>query len=305
MRFLRGLECFYLHISPKSKNKREIFFNKMSDLVSVKEETEIEVIVNNESLFLNNIKQEAEVQFELILPEHKINENISPEPVAKDEAGDKHKCDNCEEIFEFQSDLLLHKISHSIKTKSDLKSSDPDVKETEKTNFKCSFCFKKFKTKKDLAKHVWAHKNKKRYHCKHCTRSFTKRIPFEEHSLIHSTNDSRPFKCDICPKDYCTKTVLKEHILLTHSTHRIFSCDQCNYKTQTNSSLYQHKRAHQKLFSCSQCDRTFSTNYLLTEHTRKHQNLNEHSCSFCERSFSTRQNLRDHIRYIHGEIFKI
>ena len=64
-------------------------------------------------------------------------------------------------------------------------------------------------------------------------------------------------RCELCNEFFATKGGLTRHTLREHKGHKIFMCDTCGKKFQTDKTLEVHKRVvHDmiKPFVCLQCD---------------------------------------------------
>lgn len=156
--------------------------------------------MNNEKddiLFLQNIKQEPEVNFVLLLPpatyEHDEETLRSRKTLRNRE---KTKIDKIQK---------LHKV-------------------------KCDLCPSGFKSKSFLRKHMRKHDKDKRFKCSKCSRKFNQKASLLGHSLTHLKFPS--FKCDLCPKEYWSKAGVRAHLMTVHIS-QTFECKTCG-KTFSN-----------------------------------------------------------------------
>jgi KRAB domain-containing zinc finger protein len=109
-------------------------------------------------------------------------------------------------------------------------------------NFQYDHCRAAFVLKLSLVRHMWVHRSEKRLNCTQCNRGFNGSDKLKNHIRSHSENP-RPFQCDLCPKNYPTKEVIKNHLLAVHSNQTI-KCDTCSFSTKTTSLLISHKKIH-------------------------------------------------------------
>jgi hypothetical protein len=77
---------------------------------------------------------------------------------------------------------------------------------------------------------------------------------------------------------------------------RVFSCDQCDYRTQWKHNLGDHARIHSgsRPFTCEHCDKTFRKSSLLLDHRKIHSESRPFACEHCDKRFKTASNLRSH-----------
>ena len=115
---------------------------------------------------------------------------------------------------------------------------------TEKV-FECDVCFKKFSCISALKALYKTHTGEKPFACETCGRKFAKKSNLVQHQATHS--EVKYFKCSICPEGrfFKTKNGLNHHMVFHYEPK--FSCNHCDYKIHTKSSLIRHIKTHNKI----------------------------------------------------------
>jgi predicted RNA-binding Zn-ribbon protein involved in translation (DUF1610 family) len=82
--------------------------------------------------------------------------------------------------------------------------------------------------------------------CKDCSLQFDEKVLFHIHpscieALVNKKKDTKGLnhKCPTCEFNAPCKGVLKKHVDVNHKKE--FTCDKCNFSTQTKSSLKIHQ----------------------------------------------------------------
>jgi transcription elongation factor Elf1 len=185
--------------------------------------------------FNTNIR-EPSVEMEIVLPKNEERvENfiveIKSKSIVETEVSDKYSCELCEASFEFQSDLLMHKLRHTAK--------DNVQKLTETATTKQIVVIRE------------------KFSCPDCNRCYTDSIALEKHLPSHA------LKCLGCELVFKSQELLDEHI----TDHECFYCDQL---ILTSKDLEYHRILHKDLirYNCD-CGRTFKNRSSLKEHKRR------------------------------------
>lgn len=188
---------------------------------------------------------------------------------------------------------------------------------------------------------------KSRYKCESCDMSYSKRCYLSNHmerehsltlppkigrpresQLIITEDNPRPYKCDMCVKeythskhlvrhkrshlqqycDYCHKSFsnISEHMRKEHDIElpRPFECDICNRSYRTKSNLQAHMKIHiasNRVFGCNLCLKKFFYATDLRKHLRTHSQQRSVICDICGDGFKSVDTLRTHLRRHTGE----
>ncbi len=68
-------------------------------------------------------------------------------------------------------------------------------------------------------------------------------FPFQEHLSKHAGD--KPYKCEVCPKQFNHKTDLRRHMCL-HTGEKPFTCDVCGKGFIREDRMIKHSDTHKK-----------------------------------------------------------
>ncbi|KOC59170.1 Zinc finger protein 415 [Habropoda laboriosa] len=149
-------------------------------------------------------------------------------------------------------------------------------------------------------------------------RSCTSNLNYSKDEPIDGehSEQSRKYKCELCPKFFSQKSKLLTH-RLRHSGQQPFKCSSCEKAYSSKSKLNAHMRLHTKtnVHSCKICEKIFAYPSYLREHLKTHkQRTNNESgnearteegkgfeCTTCKKRFRLLKNLRAHERLHTGK----
>lgn len=121
-------------------------------------------------------------------------------------------------------------------------------------------------------------------------------------TVVENQNDpytvDRPFKCDICEKDFKSKGDFQKH-LRTHTGEKPYSCSFCSKNFSQRSSLNLHLRIHsgEKPYVCDTCGKDFIQRSDLTIHIRRaHTGEKPYCCKICGKCFPANNDLSVHLK---------
>jgi len=198
---------------------------------------------------------------------------------------------------------------------------DINDEETKKLRFACCFtnCLDYGKT--------WGHKHSVYNHwqnehidtlenpvlCSHCPKKFVSTIMLNMHiKERHNQELRKRFSCSICGATKAKLAILKNHEK-THETAKLFSCEYCDYKTNTEFNRRAHVRymhaeklgVEQKFHQCEQCGYSTKNSKNLKDHMESAHSDNlkpdpKYQCHICHKQLKQDNSYRKHMANVHG-----
>ena len=122
---------------------------------------------------------------------------------------------------------------------------------------KCQSCDARLSSKRNLARHVKTHKVDNIIHkCDICNRNFRLKHYLDKHLKSHkaATRVLEHCKEENCDKEYYSKVALRQHQKLHENKPRKYSCEHCDYSTDSSYYIVHHRNIHNDLkFPCEIC----------------------------------------------------
>ena len=147
-------------------------------------------------------------------------------------------------------------------------------------NFICDLCGYGALMRHRLMNHMrnkhFPKENRTKFQCHVCEFQTVNRNYLSIHEKSHSSQPSE-FKCH-CGKDFLSKHILAQHILMVHERAFKFKCPYCT-----------------KAYPCRKAQKE----HILTQHTKK--DIRDKVCDICAKTFITESQLTAHMKEVHTE----
>ncbi|OQR73551.1 zinc finger protein-like, partial [Tropilaelaps mercedesae] len=245
-----------------------------------------------------------------------------------------HKCDSCEQAFNHEVNLILHRAA---------------VHPTSGRTLSCPICQKRFLRQASLRSHASVHFKDEFFVCNHCEVECDTQEELNYHvQMSHTTPDlseagvpraPRLMRCFTCRKSFADKDEFAAHRLhhqkmksalrsnrkngrrggmkarkdsdgakenkskgrVSRAGRPMHECPTCSKAFSKASLLARHSTIHtgEKRYPCKICGRRFTQEVTVRAHMAVHTGERPFECPFCEARFSQKSNLRAHVARLH------
>ncbi|CAH1105947.1 unnamed protein product [Psylliodes chrysocephalus] len=197
------------------------------------------------------------------------------------------QCQECFKCYTRKDDLIIHMRVHS-----------------GERPFKCKECLKTFTQRGNLRSHTLTHLGQKEQ-CPFCLKLFSKQS-LKKHEKRHK--EKPKFSCDSCPRSFYVLSHLKRH-MISHTGEKMYQCEQCYKKFTEPQHLKRHLLVHSgvKAFQCDFCFKKFTEKSHLKSHMKNnHSSDKPHACPVCFKGFRKKSDVTNHVQnqHVQEKIFK-
>uniref|UniRef100_A0A1I8NY38 C2H2-type domain-containing protein n=1 Tax=Stomoxys calcitrans TaxID=35570 RepID=A0A1I8NY38_STOCA len=208
----------------------------------------------------------------------------------KNKGNFKFKCDQCDDSFRTERDLIGHKYKH--------------------TGILCDICGKSYSQLAAMKRHRLSHSGIKAHKCDECPKAFYSMVALKSHQLGHTlpavcepqeNGDENFYFCVICQRSYSSASSLAKHKYIFHTIKKTanrenfkFKCEECGENFRSERDLQGHKYRHTGIV-CDFCGKSFTQLTTLNRHRLYHTGTASHKCQECPKSFYTPESLKAHM----------
>ncbi|XP_055632912.1 zinc finger protein 808-like [Toxorhynchites rutilus septentrionalis] len=205
---------------------------------------------------------------------------------------DKMKLPKCCACYQqFESVELLRKHADEIHLPESQTSANDNV-----NKFICDICHRRFKSRRTLLIHKSRPNRAVEYQCAQCGKILRNKRALSDHEQCHQ--GERPHVCSICTKTYAGLETYRKHMKLHSIEQDRFKCEVCGKGFKTSTYLKCHYITHNpdyRPLNCSLCSATFARNTSLKSHMKMHTGDRPFKCNICDRSYPFSNDLKRHI----------
>uniref|UniRef100_A0A182NEQ2 Uncharacterized protein n=1 Tax=Anopheles dirus TaxID=7168 RepID=A0A182NEQ2_9DIPT len=169
----------------------------------------------------------------------------------------------------------------------------------------CPICRRLFDTREKVHKHRAYKLALCKHTCRQCARVFMKASTLRHHQLREHLNLEPEFACDVCGKQYVTRSTLTKHRRV-HEPSKNVPCSiaGCEARFRDESLMQRHYRnVHRELkaYTCTHCQKSFRTKESLDIHQRSHTGERPFACRFegCTKRYAHGTDRKRHERAAH------
>uniref|UniRef100_A0A8D8QX37 Zinc finger protein 26 n=1 Tax=Cacopsylla melanoneura TaxID=428564 RepID=A0A8D8QX37_9HEMI len=173
----------------------------------------------------------------------------------------------------------------------------------------CLICGKIFNSMKGVERHQklvhMRPKQKKKYECAHCSKTYMSRSGLVNHISHHS--EEKLHVCDICHSNFHSNAALKRHIVSHNQRSRVVIEPSEEFvETGSISRDEWYEMVQQRVKLCPLCKRNYTTAKDMRRHIREvHCHVRAYKCNICGKSFKSGRHVSQHKRRLHLGIKKV
>ena len=183
------------------------------------------------------------------------------------------------------------------------------IKKRKKKEHVCNICGKVLKGYKGYSSHRKTHLRADGvsdlqagttlyYYCDKCGKKFVVRASLTHH--VRSVHNEEKYPCSECSEVLKSHVLLRQHLIVSHSTDEKFNCRHCGIRFGTLWSVKVHERSHEDpKFKCKFCSKMIKSKTTLANHERIHTGEKPFPCSVCSAGFTSKSGLGQHMRGVH------
>ncbi|XP_050077155.1 zinc finger protein Xfin-like [Anopheles maculipalpis] len=241
----------------------------------------------------------------------------------------------CKEEYACEKDLLDHVVKvHSGRRKENEHKLGTQQRANMSEHLICPVCRRSFDSVAKVTKHRTYKLTLPKQTCRQCGQIFMKATGLQEHQLREHLSLKLQFGCDVCGKQFVTRSTLNKHRQVhepfqnypcsvagcevrfrneqlmqrhyrnVHMELKAYECGYCGKMYRTKESLDIHERSHtgEKPFGCRHagCSKRYAHGSDRMRHERSaHTGEKPHTCPVCKMGFLRKREMRLHMEKVH------